>query len=1793
MQRTTLLVMLSLVAATSAQSQNPTVIVLSAIPASATLGQAVTLTATVTPLSATGKVTFYDGTAILGVAPLKSGSASLATIGIGYGKRLLTARYGGDSNDSRSISPALTEHIVTKPGGTLVAGTGTAYLEASFAIVALADLNHDENADVVAIGSAGLAPGSVFVYLGNKDGTFQAAQSYLPGLHSISAAVADINMDGNADLLVTGTTGLMSLIGKGDGTFTNGVTILDTTDLSFVSVADINGDGKPDVLLLRRTSPTVEVLLGNGDGTFQTSSPLMLTLASPPSGLLVADFNGDGYPDLAVANPDLNCVTIFLGTSEGTFSAPAAYTSYSAFSLATGDLNNDGKPDLLIGGGSTTFDLLLGNGDGTFAPAQTMSVDESSQMLVGVFPIEPCDFDGDGNTDIILADNSSDLFVLLGNGDGTFRAPWWFQIFASNGPVIGDLNHDGIVDLVATGLPDAIQPWLGALSPTFALAVNPTQPMQYEPVTLNVTCNYPDATGTLSFTNFEDTGTFLGTAPLANGSASLNLGPLATGLYNIRATYSGDSKYAPTNLPELFFLVEQPSGTLQFSASPNPAVPGQLITLTAIVPISVGNPAVAFFDGTTLLDWQTSYSQTVTFTTPLSAGLHQLTALMPPYFGYLPASATLVENIIAKSGGTLIPGPSYRLSPSITQAIALDVNLDGFPDLVVLDPGNSELSFLLNLGNGKFGSPVYTHLGFVPGAMVATGNSYTSSVSQDFAVTNPAGNSVVNFECLLGEAYVAGTTPVAQQPVAIASADFDGDGKADLVTANAGSNNVSLILTKSAHPITLAAGTHPDAIVAGDFNHDGKADFAVANETDNDVMVFLGNGGGTFKPPVITSAGSGPTVLLAADLNGDSKTDLVVIDSGSNEATILLSNGDGTFRTSATYALGSTASAAVLADMNADNRLDLVVTTASGLLIFAGNGDGTFDTATNNTQYAGAASVVAAPFDNDGRMDLAVTLPPTSSVALVVNGTPTTTTLRVSSSSANARVPLKMTATVSPAVLGGTVTFYDGVTPIGGGPVNNSKAVFSTALLLPGAHSLSALFSGGSGYGASSSKPVMITVSAFGSSGLSAPIRQTFADAPVNLIPGDFNNDGIEDLAFWRDGNGLRVLLGNGNGTFIELPAGTAMGGAPAVTADFNDDGNTDIVYVNGALTLAAGDGKGGFRDAPVYGSGPSIAAADFNGDGNVDIVIADPIGTVDVILGVGNGTFQLTSSNYPAGSNPVLVATGDFNGDGKPDVLVVNSISGGTSGAASTQVSVLLGKSDGSLASALPAITIAGSPVSVALGDFNADGHLDVAIAEQGTNTAAILLGKGDGTFAPPSTVTLSATPAQVLVADMDGDGHPDLIVMFTSVAPALAVCAGQGDGTFGVPKTYSDVLPPSAIAVGDMNGDGVLDVVLAESNTINVFLGIPLVVSPSSLFIDATSQTASISVKTNNPDFPWTASTASGFITVTSGASGTGNGTVTLSVTANTTGADRTGTVTVADQTVSVLQRANEEIFTDVVPLDYYFDFANLMYQDGITSGCSASPLEYCPDSTTTRAEMAVFVIAGIEGSNQFTYSTTPYFTDVPPSSPFFKFVQKMKDLGITAGCTATTYCPNDPVTRGEMAVFIIVGRYGTIKFTYPDVPYFTDVPFGSTFFPFVQKMAQDGITAGCGGGLYCPDTALTRGQMAVFVVTGLRNQLFPATVPVITQASPGSASAGETVTVTLTASGTHFLQDMTQVTVPTGISASNVTVVSPTSLTLQLAISSSAVSSTSATNGGPYSIIVITGLEEADLPNGFIIQ
>jgi len=312
-------------------------------------------------------------------------------------------------------------------------------------------------------------------------------------------------------------------------------------------------------------------------------------------------------------------------------------------------------------------------------------------------------------------------------------------------------------------------------------------------------------------------------------------------------------------------------------------------------------------------------------------------------------------------------------------------------------------------------------------------------------------------------------------------------------------------------------------------------------------------------------------------------------------------------------------------------------------------------------------------------------------------------------------------------------------------------------------------------------------------------------------------------------------------------------------------------------------------------------------------------------------------------------------------------------------------------------------------------------------------------------------------------------------------------------------------------------------------------------------------------------------------------------LNAPANNSGAPLSGTLNVVPVSgqgaaAPVIQRETATVFTDFDPSAYYFDFVNTIYQRGITGGCLLNPPEYCPNDPVTRGEMAVFLVTAVEGGDNFTYTTNPYFTDVPPSYPFFRFIQKLRDLGITNGCSLTEFCPDDAATRAQMAAFIIRARYESTPYTYPSVPYFSDVPPEDIFFPMVQKMAQVGITAGCAPSLYCPDDSVTRGQTAVFVVTGLLNLLLPQT-PLIASAAPNSVAVGQTVLATLTGVNTHFAQGTTQVTVGAGLTPSSVTVNSGTSLTLQLTADASA-------GPGPYSIVVTTGAEEAVLPNGFMV-
>lgn len=236
------------------------------------------------------------------------------------------------------------------------------------------------------------------------------------------------------------------------------------------------------------------------------------------------------------------------------------------------------------------------------------------------------------------------------------------------------------------------------------------------------------------------------------------------------------------------------------------------------------------------------------------------------------------------------------------------------------------------------------------------------------------------------------------------------------------------------------------------------------------------------------------------------------------------------------------------------------------------------------------------------------------------------------------------------------------------------------------------------------------------------------------------------------------------------------------------------------------------------------------------------------------------------------------------------------------------------------------------------------------------------------------------------------------------------------------------------------------------------------------------------------WSAVAAPEWLRIAGGGSGTGGGAVQIQADPNPSSGFRTAAVTVAGQTLHLVQSGVNpiQVFSDVPLAGPFAGYISLLRTYNITSGCS--PAEYCPAGATTRGQMAVFVVRSILGGDTFDAPSAPYFEDVPATHPYFRHVQKMRQMGITAGCTGTRYCPDDPVTRGQMAVFLVRGRLGLAAgqtFPYTGAPFFSDVGTAHAFFPFIQTMRQLGITVGCTATAYCPDAATTREQMAAFLI------------------------------------------------------------------------------------------------------------
>ena len=717
---------------------------------------------------------------------------------------------------------------------------------APFSLV-VGDFNGDRVPDVAV---ANYGSHDISMLRGHGDGTFQAPLTFATGGRwPVSVAVGDFNGDGRPDLAVanSGTDArpcchydpgdVSVLVGNGDGTFQAPLTFGGGEHPSAVAVGDFNGDGKLDLAVTSYESclgctfhgpGRVSVFPGNGDGTFQP--PRSFDTGSLPIIVAVGDFNGDGVPDLAVANsfpyPANRRVSVFFGNGDGTFQA-AVNSSVAEYQVAVGDFNGDGKLDLAAASPeSNTVSVLLGNGDGTFQPA----VDSPGRGT----PIAVGDFNGDGALDLALATNSQSntVSVLLGKGDGTFQSPLTFGV--GSGPysaAVGDFNGDGKLDLaVSNSYTATVSILLGNGDGTFLDTPN---------FPAGNTMPTSVAVGDFNGDGKQDVAVANTSSWVCDPRCHWGSGAVSVLLGNGDGTFRAPLTYAAGSYPSAVVV-----GDLNGDGVPDVAVANY-----GSHDISV---LLGHGDGT----FQAAVNLPAgDFPASVAVGDFNRDGKLDLAVGHY--SSSDVSVLLGNGDGTFQPALTF--ASAATGAVAVgDFNNDGSPDLAVRDRASNAVSVLLGNGDGTFRAPLmFAAAGYGDDTPAAA--DFDGDGNLDLAVADGYSDTV---SVLLGNGDGTFRAPrafaVGRRPISVAVGDFNRDGILDLAVADAYSDTVSVLLGNGdgsfAAALAFGVGSGPTSIAVGNFDElahgsahrpkrhtEGAGDLVTANSLNGDISVLINN----------------------------------------------------------------------------------------------------------------------------------------------------------------------------------------------------------------------------------------------------------------------------------------------------------------------------------------------------------------------------------------------------------------------------------------------------------------------------------------------------------------------------------------------------------------------------------------------------------------------------------------------------------------------------------------------------------------------------------------------------------------------------------------------------------------------------------------------------------------------------------------------------------------------------------------------------------------------------------------
>jgi hypothetical protein len=1375
--------------------------------------------------------------------------------------------------------------------------------------VTAADVNGDGRLDLIVANSTA---GDVSVLLGSGDGSFRAQRTFATAPAPFAVVVADINGDGHPDLITANHNTVSVLLGNGDGSFQKAQSFALGGYVTALAVADVNGDGKPDLIVANSASNTVSVLLNTtapGSTSLSFAAPQPFAVGLSPHALVVADVNGDGKPDLIVTNKRDNTVSVLLNTAPGSTSlsfaaqVPVAAGSGLA-SVAVADVNGDGHPDLVvadesIGNSRGGVSVLRGNGDGSFQPLQTFATGSYGSVAVA-------DVNSDGSLDLIATNSiSGGVSVLLGNGQGSFQQP---RIIPTSRFVqsvaVADVNGDGHLDLI---LPDRLAGDLSVLlgngdgsflqQPVFATGAGPRS--------VAVADVNGDGKPDLIVVNGIVRNEVQGSVSVLLGNGDGTFGPqrtFATGSDPDQVTVAdvnGDGRpdlivgnLFDTRLSVLLGNGDGTFGPPRFT----PALPssGGIVSVAdvngdGIPDLIVANPTAG--DVSVLLgkgDGTFQPPRSIPAGTSSFSPLEGQVAVADVNGDGKPDLITTnytggtVSVLPGNGDGTFQPQQTFDVGPYPGVVAVADVNGDGKPDLIVTNKQDNTVSVLLNTT-----VPGATSFSFAAQQPVAAGLGPYA-----LAVADVNGDGILDLVVTDGNRT---TTPGTRVSVLL------GDGKGSFQPAR-----------------TFAPGGSFNAVAVADVNGDGKPDIVFTHETGDTASVLLGNGDGSFTAVSAANGVEVRDTPYLADLDGDGTLDAVILDGagdilfrhglpGTNDSfapPVILNPGRPAqdlvlLRTGAGWAIAAadarpdpdlsspthsvyTVSLYVLTPNDSVSRTTALVSSllptrlAVGALIGSGRDDlvvahgkdnsvsiafqvapGQFSSPLVRRAGLTPADLALVDVNGDGLLDIVVSNQASGDVSVFLNDASHsfTTTERFGAALAPSETD---TTSGSPVVK----SFALSVSLAAGDFTGSGRA--DLVVVNRGAHSFSVLANDGQG-GFANPTAALTTPTNDGT---------TINEQPGPVVAGDFNRDGKLDLAILVEdtaevwvyrGNGdgtfthptnfvckvgtqatelsvivdpqtgfldllvgnsfgnMQQLLGNGDGTFqLSEPRPEGSAKEALAVVDFGN-GSEGFLFGNGQaghVVLQYPDGTRTLLAATTAGAlltPTAVTVTDLNGDHIPDFLVVNSTGDeILVFRGLAAnaaGELELAPpAAYPVGIDPIAVTVADLNGDGIPDLLVAN--------AGSNDVSVLFGALDAAgnwVATPGPRIRSGGSgPVAVSLFDANGDGIPDLVLTNGQSGTVTLLPGRGLGFFddrTPRTLLTVPGNPdiTQTVIDDFNRDGLPDLLTV-NSGTDTLTFLSDFLDPHAAPQQITSGGTEPVDVLVGDFNQDGLPDLLVAN---------------------------------------------------------------------------------------------------------------------------------------------------------------------------------------------------------------------------------------------------------------------------------------------------------------------------------------------------------------------------------------------